>query len=561
MSGSKRQRVIYTGIDGGSWNILEPMMAAGRLPNLARLRAAGASGVLKSTVPVNSSVAWASFMTGCHAGKHGVFFFREQRHGSYQRPVISFHSIKAPTVWRLASEHGKRVVVLYFPLTYPVEPVNGVMVGGLLTPDRHADFVHPRELRQELERVVGDVPSDNEPEKHFHAGDLQAAQQSLLHVTEQITRMSEYLLEKEDPDLFAVVFRGVDLVSHQAWCYQDPEWAARHPEEARERAHLVGMMYELVDACIGRIHEQARRFEEQGDQVSWICSSDHGFGPITWRVYLNKWLVDHGYLVLKRGARTANLRLFLTRKWLGLLRRLGVLRFLNRRGRFTVPSQEGIIQDMVDWSRTRAWSSMSGGEDIVLINLKGREPEGVVEPGAEYERLRDEIIAGLKEIRAEDGTRIFPEVYRREELWSGPQLAVAPDIQCYTHESSVNMSAQPMHARVVERAEEGRPAMHRIDGMYMMAGAGVFQEGLRRDGPRIADMGPTLLHLLGLPVEDYMDGRVLEDLLTEEYRAAHPVQIREGHVRLEEAAARGPALSADEEAKLVETMQALGYME
>lgn len=554
---ARRRRVVFVGIDGGSWNVIEPLLAQGRLPNLATMMQRGCHGPLRSTIPVNSSVAWASFMTGCNAGKHGVFFFRERKPGSYQRPVITMESVRAPTIWRLASDAGRRVVVLYFPLTYPPERINGVMVGGLLTPDRHADFIWPPELREELQRAVGDVPSDNEPEKLFFSGDLRAAEQSLLHVTEQITRIAEHCLDRLDPDLFAVVFRQADLTCHTAWCFQDPAWVARFPELARGREHLVRMIYERLDESLGRIRARAARLD---GELAFGVGSDHGFGPITHRFYLNKWLVDQGWLALKPGARLLPLQIWAQRKWRGLLRRLRLLRFFPRMSE--VKGHERLILDMIDWSRTWAYSTVSGGEDIVLVNLRGREPQGIVAPGPEYEALRAEIAARLLQVRADDGTPIVERVFRREELWHGPQVERAPDLQFLPRDaSSVNMSAHPLHPRTVEPAVDGRPAMHRITGIYLWEGGGIFQPGLRHEGPQIADMGPTILHLLGLPVEDYMDGRVMEEILEPAFRAAHPVARREGHVRLEAGGSGGAGLSGEDEGKLVETMRALGYME
>jgi len=557
MGAEKRQRVVFVGIDGAAWEVIEPMVAAGRLPNLAAMMEAGVRGTLKSTLPPNSSLAWASFLTGCHPGKHGVFFFREKRPGSYQRPVISFHSIQAPTIWKLAGDAGRTVVSIAFPLSYPVEKVNGALIGGLLTPDRDSDFIHPPGLRAELERELGPVPSDNEPEKIFHAGGEQAALDCLLQVTEQITRIGEYLLKTRDPDLFTLVFRGVDLASHQAWRFRDPAWAGAHPRQARGREGIVELLYERVDAALGRLRDAALALD---GQVAFGCCSDHGFGPITYRFFVNRWLVEKGWLVLKPGAARARLGLFVQRKWNGLLRRTGLGRRRLRKAAAGVPGPEASFLDMVDWSRTRAWSSFSGGEDIVLINRKGREPQGIVEPGAEYEALRDEILAGLLAIRAPDGAPVVAQAFRREDLWEGPQLAWAPDIQFLTRDTSVNAAADPLHARIVEPALEGIPAMHRVDGVYLWEGEGIFPRGVRRDGPQIADMGPTLLHLLGLPVDEHMDGRVMEACYTPSFRAAHPVRSRRDHVHLAPRTLE-TTRSAEDEAKLVETMQALGYFE
>jgi predicted AlkP superfamily phosphohydrolase/phosphomutase len=557
MTEPKRKRVVFVGIDGATWDVIEPMIAAGRLPNLAAMVANGSSGPLESTKPPNSSLAWTSFQTGVHPGKHGVFFFREQRPGSYDRPVVSFDSIQAPTVWRLASEQGKKVAVAYMPMTFPPEELSGGMIGGLLTPDRRSDFVRPAGLRERLEARLGfEIPSDNEPELLFHTSDEATALASLEETTDKIEQVGLALLDEEDPDLFALVFRGVDLTSHQAWCFQDPAWAAANPEAARGREHLLGAMYERLDAALGRFRDKALAMD---GEVAFGCCSDHGFGPISYRFFVNAWLVQRGYLVLKGGVRGARLRLWLQRKWAGLLRRTGIARRRLSKGDSRLRSPEQIIRDMIDWKRTRAYSSFSGGEDIVLINLKGREPEGIVEPGEEYEELRERILRELLEVRAEDGTRIVAKAYRREDLWTGPQLHVAPDIQFLTHDTSVNAAASPVHPRIVEPAVEGRPAMHRMQGVFLWEGPGVIRRGHRQSGQQIADMGATMLHLLGLPVDEHLDGRVMEGVLEPEHLAANPVGRAAGRVELRprEFGAGG---AVDDE-KLVETMRALGYME
>lgn len=554
MSGTRR-RVVFAGIDGATWSIIEPMVAAGKLPNLAALMRNGVTGPLTSTIPPNSSLAWTSFQTGVHPGKHGIFFFREQLHGSYKRPVVSWKSVQAPSIWQLASEAGKKVCCVTVPMTFPVERVNGAMVGGLLTPDRNADFIWPPELRSELAAAVGDLPADNEPEVlHYTAGEAEALR-SLFHVIEQITRIGEHLLERWDPDLFAIVYRQVDLASHQAWCYQDPEWQARNPGRWERRKNLLAQVYEAVDAAFGRIRAKALA---GGGEVAFGTCSDHGFGPLTHRYYLNKWLVDQGYMTLRGGVTWQRARLWTQRKWHGVLRWTGVQRRLALRGR-RLPSNEDVILSMVDWSRTRAYGSFSGGEDVVLINLRGREPNGIVAPGAEYELLREELLRRLPKIRATDGAPIIARAWKREDLWSGQQLHVAPDIQCLTVDTACNMMANPVHRVVAEPAPDGRSAMHRLHGIYGWEGAGIFPPGMRVAGPQIADMAPTILHLLGLPVDDHMDGRVMEDCFTPEWRAAHPLLRRSGHVRL--APRQREGASGEEEERLLQTMRALGYME
>lgn len=562
MPESSPRRVCFVGIDGATWKIIDPMVKAGKLPNLAAMMENGTRGNLLSTQPPNSSLAWTSFQTGVHPGKHGVFFFREQPEGTYLRPVVSWGSVTAPSIWSLASERGKRVAAVYFPMTYPPESLNGCVIGGLLTPDRSSDFINPPELRDELEQAVGPVPSDNEPEKMFWAADEQAAYECLLETTRQITRVGLHIFESEAWDIFSIVFRGVDLTSHQAWRFQDPDWAEQHPEEAAPRAHVLAEMYELLDEQLGEFRKRC------DEHTTIVVASDHGFGPITHRFFVNRWLREKGYLKLhERKVQTMKLRLFLRRKWRGLLRRLGLLRLLDSVRKVrpddaqTTDTTEMMLMSLVDWKRTRAYSSFGGGEDIVIINRKGRQPEGCVEPGVEYEQLRDEIMGELAQVTAQDGTPLVDRVFRREELWSGPAVERAPDIQFLTTDTAVNASGNPLSPVATVPAYDGAPAMHRMEGVYLMEGKGVVRSSHHHDGPQIADMGPTILHLAGLPVEDYMDGRVIEDALEPAWLADHPVRVESGKANRLEGGRGADSRDAVDEEKVTETLRALGYLD
>ena len=368
--------------------------------------------------------------------------------------------------------------------------------------------------------------------------------------------MGEFCIDEYDPDLFVLVFRQVDLTSHQAWCFQDPEWQQENPGKWEERKNLLAEVYEEVDAAFGRLRDKALSLD--GQVVFGTCS-DHGFGPLTYRYYMNKWLLDEGYLVLKSSAKAMRRKLWWAKKWNGLLRRTGLLKILTARGRKLGKGQEQLIMDMIDWSKTRAYSSFSGGEDIVLVNLKGREPEGIVEPGAEYEALREEIVAKLPKMRAPDGAKIIARAYKREDLWSGEQLHVAPDIQCITKETACNMSPDPLHSVVAEKAVEGRPAMHRPQGIFGWEGKGVIKKGERITGYQIADMAPTMMHMLGLNVDSHFEGSVMEKCFDDNYLSSNPVQPRESAVNITPRKFGGDVEEDDE--KLLETMRALGYME
>ena len=561
-SSTKPRRVCFFGIDGATWKIIKPMVAAGRLPNLAAMMENGSYGILDSTCPANSSLAWTSLQTGVHPGKHGIFFFREQPAGMYQRPIVSWNSVHAPSIWSLANEHGKRVSSLYFPMTFPPEKVDGCMISGLLTPDRNADFIHPPELRQELQDAVGDVPSDNEPEVVFGTVTQEAAAEKLFETTHQIARIGVHAFEKQDWDLYGIVFRGVDLASHRAWCYQDPQWAKLNPKAAEKGKHLLGSVYDLLDAKLGEIRDRI------DDDTTLVVASDHGFDRITHRFFVNKWLVDQGYLKLKTGKIAwMKTQLFFRQKFHGAMRRLRILKSYKALmkkigGGGNAPDMsESMLMTLVDWSRTKAYSSFGGGEDIVIINLKGRQPEGCVEPGQEYETLREEIIGKVKQYKDPDGTALIADAWKREDLWSGPSVELAPDIQFLTSDTGVNAGGNPLSPVTSEPALDGLPAMHRLEGVYLMEGPGVVRKGREAAKGQIADIAVTMLHLLGLPAEDYMDGRLLADGLEPEWLEANPLLARTGNRgRLDFK--KSDEWGTDEDAaKGAETLRSLGYLE
>ena len=124
-------RTLVVGWDGGTWSVADPLLSAGRLPALASLLEGGARGTLESVPNMNSAPAWSTIATGVDPGRHGIFYFDERVPGTYGRRIINAERRAAPTLWRMCSEAGKRVLVVNVPISYPAEAVNGILVAGL----------------------------------------------------------------------------------------------------------------------------------------------------------------------------------------------------------------------------------------------------------------------------------------------------------------------------------------------------------------------------------------------------------------------------------------------
>ena len=149
------ERVLMLGLDGVPWSLLDPWLAEGKLPNLARLIAGGVRGNLRSTIPYVTAPAWTSCVTGVNPGKHGVLDFavlprrRATASTSSTRPRCG-----RGRCGRCSATPGKRVGMVNVPVTYPPQPVNGVLVACMLTPSLKSRFTYPDCLREELLAAV-----------------------------------------------------------------------------------------------------------------------------------------------------------------------------------------------------------------------------------------------------------------------------------------------------------------------------------------------------------------------------------------------------------------------
>ena len=148
------RRVLILGLDGATWDVLDPMIAAGRMPALKKFIEAGSAGVLHSTTPPITPAAWTTFMTGKGPGRHGIVDFEKYHVHTHELTFNSTFEIREQTLWELLSDKGLRVGSINVPMTYPPTPVNGFMISGFETPSTDVDFTYPPELKQEIMREI-----------------------------------------------------------------------------------------------------------------------------------------------------------------------------------------------------------------------------------------------------------------------------------------------------------------------------------------------------------------------------------------------------------------------
>jgi predicted AlkP superfamily phosphohydrolase/phosphomutase len=499
---SLARQVTIIGLDGATLDLIKPWAAAGHLPGFRRILAAGAAGRLRSTIPPITATAWTSFMTGQNPGKHAIYDVVLRQPSSYGVKLASARDRLSPSLWARLSQHRKRVATINVPMTYPPEPINGIMIANVDAPGGGSHFFSPAELYPDFRREVPSYIVD------AHRMDHDSLAEGCERMMDAHTRAFDYIRQRERWDVLMVVFSAVDMAQHvfwQAMADHDPTYG-----------DVILGVYRQADAVICRI------LDDIHDDELVLIVSDHGGGPLRRAVYINRYLRDGDFLQhppsparaparhLKAGASVV--RRYLPASALAWLRR----RWGGVRDQLT----SALVENLCDWDRTRVYSVGACGH--IYVNLRGREPQGPVAPGADYERLLRDVSDHLLVLRdPDDGLPVIKSVWRREEVYNGPALPRAPDLilgwRDYTHECEYSLGAP--HSPVFEDsiwldgdATAPMTGCHRPYGVLLAYGAGVHPGPVH--GASITDLVPSILHALGLSVPSDMDGVVLHSLFT-----------------------------------------------
>ena len=344
------------------------------MPNFAKIAHENGFRKINSVYPVVSSVAWTTYATGKNPGEHGIFGFVDRTANPFQLTIPTAQDRKADTIWHELSKQGKRVIVINVPLTYPPEPVNGIMISCFLCPDINK-LCYPSSISQWLITIGYVIDVDAAVARKSRKEFLDLLNQAL----DKRFEVAFKLMQKEKWDFFQLHIMETDRLFHFFW----------DDLEKEDRGDFYSELEGFCTRLDNHIGELITRLSSD-DKL--LILSDHGFCGIKSEVQLNTWFEKEGLL------------------------------------KFEVKNRTSSENKLEDYHKDSVCYSLIPGR--IYVNLKGREEKGTV-LSDDLAKVRCEIRQRLLEFR-HPGTndRVIDRVFFKEELYEGPYLEDSADIIC-----------------------------------------------------------------------------------------------------------------------------------
>ncbi len=512
----KKPRVIVFGIDGGSWNLIQPLIDRGLLPALKHLRENGAGAALSSTVPHSSFPAWTTAITGVGPGKHGIVDFTRRLPGQDRLIFLNSRHRGVPTIFETLSRHRSKVASLGIPATSPPDPINGIVIGGFDCPvavSAQRSMIYPPELARELFRKFGDYPYGSISESRITSQWYATARDVLLKNIAKRQTIFQWLWEKESWDLFWMVFPESDTASHHFWSLHDPDSPRHDPELAAEFGNTLTEIYQRIDQALQGF------LDLLNPEDLLIVMSDHGFGGAgTTEIYLNLWLQKQGYLRFLSSRKRKSRSRSITNRALEYLP-ANVPQWLFRKGKTLMgPLESRRRFNHIDWKHTIAFSEEANSFPAIWCRLKRRDPHGTVSPSGKdslIEELSEKLLAWRCPIT---GKPVISKAYRREEIFDGAYVPMIPDLilepalidglSLAIGNSNSAVTDDPVQTIPPNRYRGAKGSG--FNGTHRSQGIVVAYQQEKTSGnishAHIADISPTILRHLNHPVPQWMEG-------------------------------------------------------
>jgi len=552
-------KTIVIGIDSGCWEYIDPLLKEDRLPNIKSLMKNGAAGILKSTIPPLSPVAWSSFITGKKPENHGIFDYwhikynpKQNGLGRYFRPVTP-KDRKGIPFWKYLNQYGHKVGIVNIPTTYPADKVNGFFISGYDSPEKSPNMVYPKDLYNQLLTKYGqevfNIPSFDLLKK----GEINKFIKLYTQHDKKQTLAAIELAKKYNISTLVINYMMNDHFNHLMKDYSNVE---------------KGL--EIIDKNIGLLVKEF-------PSANFIVISDHGSMRTKGAFLISEWLMKQGLLQFKhkpyklRRLRVAFHHFFTRFNLRGRLEKyirntiVLPLQFLPEalceKLVNSIAAQNPILYwpwDDIDFSRSivAMCSPAIGG---IYLNTKENGLDDTLS-SQEYFKIRETLKKELnKIIHPQIHIPLVTNIYTREEVYNH-SFNHAPDLMVFSLFSintSIRLKDGEKNNFFVSNDEVNYYGIHSEEGIYIFSGSS-FNKNFNSI-LYIWDIPAIILHLNNIPISNDFDTTISEKVFSDQYIKKNPLIYKK-----QESSFSHQIISSDlsnDEAELVkERLKDLGYM-
>jgi len=522
-----KNSVIVIGLDAADPDLVENWSREGYLPTMTSLMTRGSWGRLASPAEISTGPVWPSFFASISIARQGRFFYRQLKTGAYRIHKKYANEIAATPFWLKLIQAGRRVAIIDVPKTYPVDGINGIQIvgWGVHSPNwKRSSF--PPELINDVLSRFGHYPVPNCDEFHLKSvNQYENFYKKLISGANLKGLMSEYFLTHEDWDLFLTVFGEPHCAGHHLWHLIDINHPEYNPQISDVLGNVMRDIYSTIDSAISRLLNAA-------PESTFIIISPHGMGPNYSGTHLLPEVLKRLGMINDSKSRFTHLSKYIW-GWLSKIRDsltevlpLELIKMMRK----ILPQKVWdnmtcyLLSAGNEWKWSRAFCIPGDFPGAIRINLKGREPNGLVEPGREYDALCDELIKELESLQNPDtGRKAVSEVIKIDKLYQGEHLWELPDlIVKWTGDAPIRALYSPRIGTVIGTNPDKRSGEDKSEGFFIACGKNIKSGQIFNEGD-IMDLAPTILYLMGQPIPSDMDGKVLLEIIDEDFKTTNPM--------------------------------------
>lgn len=494
-------KVLFIGLDSADKDLILRWADDGLMPNIRKLRDESAWGLTTRPAGLGNGAMWPSFFTGVWPGRHGRYFFRQIKRGTYYAEKFQAIGFKHEPFWATIGRAGRKVAVMDLPKAPLTENLNGIQIADCLLHNYHYPnpVSWPAALADEIASRFGRDQVGPCDAHNRSLAEFRTLRDNMVDRIHTKAKLACHYLDQGGWDLYLTAFADSHCAGHQCWHIHDPSHPLHDAEMARELGDPIKDVYLAMDEALGTLLERA------GPETTVIVFTGDGIGPN----YTGNYMMDQILRAIEGAPKSSTVSAL---DGIKAAYRAVVPAGLRRRVRSVA---DKVDESSLTGDRAARKCFALPHNDIsgaVRVNLVGREPDGKIQPGAEYDEFCADLTRDLLAlVNADTGARVVDEVVRPVDQYQGEHLDDLPDLfVVWNRDAPISAVRSDKTGEIRMKYPGNRTGDHKPLGMFFARGPGIVPQRLSRIVP-VVDFAPTMATLLGVDLPD-MDGEPIADL-------------------------------------------------